>query len=73
MLIPPSVSVVIVDPVRDRAADDLADTLHDPFAAGMGIAPGELHRGDVAAPDLAVFIDTAGGPFMPSRPPAALR
>jgi len=38
--------------MSDAAADDLADALHHPFAAGVGVAAGELHGGDVAAAEV---------------------
>src|SRR5207244_5989720 len=44
----------------DLAADDHAHALDHPFAAGIGVAPGELHRRDVAPSDLAILVDHSG-------------
>src|SRR4051812_45375332 len=49
--------MVVVHHVRDRAADDPAHSLHDPFPTGVRVAPGQLHRGDVPASDLAILVD----------------
>ena len=49
--------MVVVDAVRLGAADDLADALAHPLAAGIGVAAGELHRRDVALADLARLVD----------------
>src|ERR1700730_11996426 len=54
---PPRVIVVVVNHVGHVAADDPADTLDHPLAAGIGVAYGELHRRDVAPSDFAVFVD----------------
>ena len=56
----PGIVVMVVHHVGYRAADDLAHPLDHPFAAGIGVAPGELHRRDVAPPDLAVLVDHGG-------------
>src|SRR4029450_2032064 len=60
MVLPPRVIVVVVHHVGDLAADDPAHALDHPFAAGIGVAPGELHRRHVAPPDLAVLHEYSG-------------
>src|SRR4030095_2138648 len=67
MVLPPRIIVVVVHHVGDFAADDPAHALDHPFTAGIGVAPGELHRRDVAPPDLAVLVDH-GGPHAHSAP-----
>src|SRR5882757_7616751 len=60
MVLPPRVIVVVVNHVGDFAADDAAHALDHPFASGIGVAPGELHRRDVTPSDLAVLVDHGG-------------
>ena len=60
MVLPPRVIVVVVNHVGDLAADDPTHALDHPFAAGIGVAPGELHRRDVTPSDLAVLVDDGG-------------
>src|SRR5205085_665225 len=60
MVLPPRIVVVVVNHVGDFAADDPAHALDHPLATGIGIAPGELHRRDVAPSDLAVLVDHGG-------------
>src|SRR5208337_5664314 len=57
MRLAPGIVVVVVHGVGDRAADDGAHALNHPLAAGIGVAAGELHGGDVAAAELAVLVD----------------
>ena len=57
MMFPPRIIVVVVHHVGDRAADDLAHPLDHPFAAGVGIPAGQLHRRDVAAAEFAILVD----------------
>ena len=52
----PSEVVVIMNAVENRAANDCADALHDPFAAGVGIETAELHPGEICAPKIAVGV-----------------
>jgi hypothetical protein len=56
----PGIVVVIVHPIGLGPADDLAHALAHPFAARIGIASGQLHRGDVALPELARLVDDGG-------------
>src|SRR3954463_15078004 len=51
----PCIVMVVMHPLRDVATDDPTDPLHDPFPAGIGIAPSQLHCSDVATADLAVL------------------
>ena len=51
---------MVVDHFRHRAADDLAHPLNHPFPARVGIPPGESHRGDITAPELAVLVHDGG-------------
>src|SRR6516225_1989247 len=60
MALPPCIIVVVVDAVGDGAADDPAHALDHPFAASIGVAPGELHGCDVALPDLGILVDYGG-------------
>src|SRR5229473_3321524 len=57
MVFPPRVIVVVVHPVRDGAADDLTHALDHPFSPGVGVAPGQLHGGNVSPAELAIFVD----------------
>src|ERR1700721_2329718 len=62
MRLAPRIVMVIVHRVGHGAADDRAYALDHPFAARMRIAAGELHRRDVAAGHLGLFVDSGGRP-----------
>src|SRR5262249_1006920 len=53
MALAPGIVVVIVDAVRHRRADDAADALDHPLAAGIGVRAGERHAGEVLPAELA--------------------
>src|ERR1700733_6953488 len=60
MRLAPRIVMVIVHRVGHGPADDRAHALDPPFAARMRIAAGELHRRDVAAANLGIFVDHGG-------------
>src|SRR5262249_32957531 len=56
----PRIVVMVVHDIGNIAAGGVPHTLHNPFPPGVGIATGELHRGDVTAPELAILVDDGG-------------
>ena len=47
----------LIPGVQSRTADDLANSLNHPLAAGVGIPPGQLHGGDISTAEFAILIN----------------
>jgi hypothetical protein len=67
----PSAIRVIVHHVSNRAADDLPRARR-PILARRSVPSSQFNGGDVMRP-VRSLLNTAGGTFMPSLPPAAFR
>jgi hypothetical protein len=65
--------LVVVDAVRDVAANDAAHLLDDPLAAGVGVLTSEHHRGDVLDAQVAALVQHARVNFHPVNAAAGLQ
>src|SRR5690625_546092 len=57
----PGIVVVVVDSFGHHAANQFAHTLDGDLAAGIGIAPGQLHAGNIGAAKIRILIQKRGG------------